>query len=124
MWVLIVVLAVVLLALAGFGLAMLVNGDRDTGGQSRPPSSSPAGSEENDGGAGAGAQPGNTPNPEHGQTKPSAPGRFVEVDESKFIGRSASYAAGTLEGEGLKPVVTARGGGPPNDRLGGWSKSI
>ncbi len=113
MWVLIVVLTVVLLALAGFGLAMLLNGDRDTGGESRPESSSPVGDADNDGGAGAGAEPGNTPLPSHGE--PTQPGGLVEVDDRKYIGRPASYAAESLEREGLDPVVTAQDGREPVD---------
>ncbi|MGH3756606.1 serine/threonine-protein kinase [Actinophytocola sp.] len=112
MWVLIVVLAVLLLALAGFGIAMLADGDRGTGGESRPESSSPVGDEDNDGGAGAGAQPGNTPIPSHDEPEP---GEFVEVDDRKFIGRPASYAAESLEREGLVPVVVAQGGREPDD---------
>ena len=116
LWVLVVVLGVVLLALAGFGLAMLVDGgDRDTGGESRPESSRPVDDGENDGGAGAGAQPGNTPGPGHDESEPSTPGEFVEVDDRKYIGRSASYAADSLEREGLVPVLVARGGKEPED---------
>jgi tRNA A-37 threonylcarbamoyl transferase component Bud32 len=116
MWVLLVVLAVVVLALAGFGLAMLVSGgDRDTGGQSRPESSSPVGDGDNDGGAGAGAQPGNTPLPSHDETEPGSPGEYVEVDDGKFIGRPASYAAESLEKDGLVPVVVAQGGHQPRE---------
>jgi len=115
MWVLIVVLGVVLVALAAFGLAMLIDGDRDTGGVSTPETSSPLGDEDNDAGSGAGAQPGNAPGQGHNQTEPSAPGEFVEVDASKFIGRPASYAAESMERDGLHPVLVARGGKEPND---------
>jgi eukaryotic-like serine/threonine-protein kinase len=116
MWVLLVVLAVAVLTLAGFGLATLLSGgDRDTGGVSRPESSRPVGDEDNDGGAGAGAQPGNPPNPSREQTKPDGPGRFVEVDDKQFIGKSASLAAKTLERAGLVPVLKARGGHKPDD---------
>jgi hypothetical protein len=117
MWVLLVVLAVVLLALAGFGLAMLVQGgDRDTGGESRPETSSPVGSEDNDAGSGSGAQPGNTPGPDHDESTPGQPGEVVEVDERKFIGRPASYAAESLERDGLHPVITeAKSGEAPDD---------
>ncbi|HEV7647610.1 MAG TPA: serine/threonine-protein kinase [Actinophytocola sp.] len=115
LWVLVVVFGVVLLALAAFGLAMLLDGDRDTGGLSRPESSSSVEDGDNDAGSGAGAQPGNTPGPGHDQTEPSAPGEFVEVDDRKFIGRPASYAAESLERDGLRPVVVAQGGRPPDD---------
>jgi serine/threonine-protein kinase len=116
MWVLLVVLAVVLLALAGFGLAMLVSGgDRDTGGESRPETSSPVGNGDNDAGSGAGAQPGNTPGPDHDESGPNQPGDFVEVDEKKYIGKPASYAADSLEDEGLRPVVETLDGNQPDD---------
>jgi serine/threonine-protein kinase len=116
MWVLLVVLAVVLLALAGFGLAMLVNGgDRDTGGESRPEASSPVGSGDNDAGSGSDAQPGNTPGPDHDESEPNQPGEFVEVDEKKYIGRPASYAEDSLERDGLHPVVEAQDGDRPDD---------
>src|SRR3954469_11900689 len=115
MWVLIVVLGVVLLALAAFGLAMLVDGDRDTGGVSTPETSAPVGDEDNGAGSGAGAQPGNAPGQGHDQTEPSEPGEFVEVDEGKFIGRPASYAVKSLESAGLRPVVVGPGGQTPDD---------
>ncbi|MPZ85888.1 MAG: protein kinase [Actinophytocola sp.] len=115
MWILLVILAVVLLTLAGFGLAALLDGERDTGGRAGPESSAPAGNEDNDGGNGTGAEPGNTPMPSHGATDPSAPGQFVEVDDRKYIGRPASYAADSLERSGLVPVVLAEDGQPPRD---------
>jgi serine/threonine protein kinase len=112
MWVIVVVLAVVLLALAGFGLAMLVNGgERDTGGESRPESSSQVDSGDNDAGSGSGAQPGNTPGP----GKPGQPGEFVEVDEKKYLGRPAAYASESLARLGLIPVVEAQDGEEPDD---------
>jgi len=115
MWVLLVVLAVALLALAGFGLASLLDGDRDTGGESRPESSTSVGDGDNDGGAGAGAEPGDTPGPGHDESEPGAPGEFVEVDERKYIGRPASYAVERLEEDGLVPVVLAQSGREPDD---------
>jgi hypothetical protein len=116
MWVLIVVLALVLLTLAGFGIAMLVSGgDNDTGGVSTPESSTSVGGGDNDGGAGAGAQPGNAPGPNHDETAPSKPGEFVEVDDRKYIGRPASYAAESLSRDGLVPVIVAQGGQEPED---------
>jgi len=103
---------VVLLALAGFGLAMLVNGgERDTGGESRPESSSQVDSGDNDAGSGSGAQPGNTPGP----GKPGQPGEFVEVDEKKYLGRPAAYASESLARLGLIPVVEAQDGEEPDD---------
>ncbi|HEY0451629.1 serine/threonine-protein kinase [Actinophytocola sp.] len=113
MWVLLVILAVVLLTLAGFGLAALLGGERDTGGRAGPESSIPAGSEHN--GAGTGAEPGNTPMPSHGAADPSTPGRFVDVDDGKYLGRPASYAADSLERAGLVPVVLAQNGQTPQD---------
>jgi len=42
--------------------------------------------------------------------------RVVEVDERKFIGRPASYAAESLERDGLHPVITeAKSGEAPDD---------
>jgi eukaryotic-like serine/threonine-protein kinase len=110
-WVVVVVLAVALLTMAAVGIAMMVNGDRDTGGQSRPESSSPVGGSDNDGDSGA--EPGNEPG--NGESEPDAPGQFVEVDEADYIDESASYAEESLERKGLDPKLYASGGGEPTN---------
>jgi serine/threonine protein kinase len=99
-WVVVVVLAVALLTAAAVGVAMMVNGDGDTGGQSRPESSSPVGGSDN---GDSGAQPGNEPG--SGESEPDAPGEFVEVDERDYLDRPASYAVASLERKGLFPEL-------------------
>jgi len=93
---------------------MLVSGgDRGTGGESRPESSSQVGSEDND--AGSGAEPGNTPGPGHDGSTPAQPGEFVEVDVKKYLDKPASYAQDSLSRLGLIPVVEAQDGERPDD---------
>jgi serine/threonine-protein kinase len=113
LWALLIVLGVVLLVLAVLGVASLLGADRDTDGTSTPESTTtaPADSGEDpvndDEGGGT---PGNPP-------MTGIPGRekYVEVDESLFVGRPASFAADTLDKAGLVPTVTNQFGEPPED---------
>jgi eukaryotic-like serine/threonine-protein kinase len=104
LWALLIVLGVVLLVLAVLGVASLLNADRDTDGRSTPESTSAPTGGVNDDGSGTG-DPGVT----------GIPGKFVQVDESVFVGRSAGFAADTLQKAGLAPVVENQYGVEPDD---------
>ena len=119
-WVLIIVLVAVLLTLAGFGLAALLDGDRDTGGQSRPQTSAPAGGDSSDsdegGGTDTNAEPGNPPMSTGGDGNPDEnPNEIVVVDSSDYVGRSAAEVSERLRLAGLEPVVEAEDGRLPDD---------
>jgi serine/threonine-protein kinase len=100
-------------------VASLLNADRGTDGRSTPESTSvPAGSGDSNGEDGVNDDedgsdaPGNPPMtgiPTKGQ------GKYVQVDESVFIGRPADFAAESLEKAGLVPTVTNQFDEPPED---------
>jgi serine/threonine-protein kinase len=115
LWALLIVLGVVLLVLAVLGVASLLGADRDTDGTSTPESttSAPADSGEdpvNDDEDGGDNGPGNPP-----MTEIPTKEKYVEVDESLFVGRPAGFAEDTLEKAGLVPTVTNQFGEPPKD---------
>ncbi|HEX2131729.1 MAG TPA: serine/threonine-protein kinase [Actinophytocola sp.] len=113
-WILVAVLAVVLLALAGFGLMTLLDDDRDTGGQSRPQTSAPAdegGGSGRGGGGGAGEAPGIPSMPGGGEN----PNELVVVDSSDYEGLSAAETEEQLQRVGLEPVVVTEDGTRPDD---------
>ncbi|MCT2586549.1 serine/threonine-protein kinase [Actinophytocola gossypii] len=118
LWILVGVLAVALLALAGFGLMTLLNDDGDTGGESRPQSSAPADQDDNGGSGdndvgddGAGEAPGVPSMPGHEEN----PTELVVVDSSDYEGLPAAEAEERLQGAGLEPVVLSEDGRPPDD---------
>lgn len=110
LWALLIVLGVVLLVLAVLGVASLLNADRDTDGTSTPETTTePAGGVNDDDGT---DQPGNPPMtgiPTKGQ------GRFVQVEESAFVGHPASFALEALEQAGLRPRVSNQFGKEPTN---------
>jgi len=111
LWALLIVLGVVLLVLAVLGVASLLNADRDEDGESTPQSTS-APADVDDDGSGSTNQPGNPPMtniPTKGQTK------YVQVTESDFLERSASFAFDTLDKAGLRPTVMNQDGEEPVD---------
>ncbi|GAB1511993.1 serine/threonine-protein kinase [Actinophytocola sp. KF-1] len=115
LWALLIVLGVVLLVLAVLGVASLLGADRDTDGTSTPETttSAPADSGEdpvNEDEDGGGNGPGNPP-----MTGIPTKEKYVEVDESLFVGRQAAFAVDTLEKAGLAPTVTNQFGEPPKD---------
>jgi eukaryotic-like serine/threonine-protein kinase len=118
LWVLVIVLAVVLLALAGFGLAALLNGDRDTGGQSQAETSAPA-SDDSDTGADTGNdasdEPGNPPMPTGADDDGQNPNDIVVVDSNDYVGLSAAEASDRLQRKELRPVVETEDGRSPED---------
>jgi eukaryotic-like serine/threonine-protein kinase len=108
LWALLIVLGVVLLVLAVLGVASLLNADRETDGESTPETTSaPAGSA--DTGEDGTDDPGNPPRTGIPQ------GKFVQVDESVYLGRPAGLANDLLEEDGLVPVVENQFGEQPND---------
>ncbi|OLF06305.1 serine/threonine protein kinase [Actinophytocola xinjiangensis] len=118
LWVLVIVLVVVLLALAGLGLAALLDGDRDTGGQSRPQTSAPAegNSDNSDSGTGDEAGAPDKPIPTRGSESDSEkPNEFVVVDSNDYVGLSAAAVSDRLQRLDLEPVVEAEDGRPPED---------
>jgi len=111
LWALLIVLGVVLLVLAVLGVASLLNADRDEDGESTPETTSaPADVGDGSDGTDSTNQPGNPPMtniPTKDQSK------YVQVDESDFLGRPASYAADTLSKAGLRPTVMNQDGAEP-----------
>lgn len=110
LWALLIVLGVVLLVLAILGVASLLNADRDTDGRSTPETTSaPAdnGDVNEDGDSEA---PGNPP-----MTGIPTQGRFVQVDESDYLGRPAGIVMDMLEKVGLVPVVENQDREQPRD---------
>jgi eukaryotic-like serine/threonine-protein kinase len=115
LWALLAVLGVVLLVLAVLGVASLVNGDRDTDGTSTPEqTSAPAGDVDDDETTTRDDQPGDPPMTDIPDREP-APGTFVQVDESTFLGHPASFAVDTLEKAGLRANVSNQAGDDPAD---------
>ncbi|MGB3437935.1 MAG: serine/threonine-protein kinase [Actinophytocola sp.] len=114
LWALLIVLGVVLLVLAVLGVASLLGADRGTDGRSTPESTSaPAGNGENpvnDDEESPEEDPGNPP-----MTGIPTKDKYVQVDESLFVGRPAGFASDTLEKAGLVPTVMNQFGEPPED---------
>jgi eukaryotic-like serine/threonine-protein kinase len=109
LWALLIVLGVVLLVLAVLGVASLLNADRDTDGRSTPETTSaPAGGDANE--DSDSEAPGNPP-----MTGIPTQGKFVQVDESVYLGRPAGIVADMLEQDGLVPVVENQNGEQPQD---------
>lgn len=109
LWALLIVLGVILLVLAVLGVASLLNADRDTDGRSTPGSTSgqTSGNDVNDDGSDT---PGNPP-----MTGIPHQGKFVQVNETVFVNRPASYAVDLLGKAGLVPSVTNQYGMEPDD---------
>jgi serine/threonine-protein kinase len=115
LWALLVVLGVVLLVLAVLGVASLLDADRDTDGRSTPETTTaPAGGDDNvnddETGTESSEAPGNPP-----MTGIPTKGKYVQVEESVFVGHPASFAADTLGKAGLAPVVVNQDGMSPLD---------
>ncbi len=115
LWALLIVLGVILLVLAVLGVASLLGADRDTDGTSTPESTTSASADDRE-----------DPVDEDGDSSEEAPGnppmtgiptkeKYVEVDESLFVGRPAAFAEDTLEKAGLVPTVENQFGRPPDD---------
>ncbi|HEX6359781.1 serine/threonine-protein kinase [Actinophytocola sp.] len=105
LWALLIVLGVILLVLAVLGVASLLNANRETDGRSTPETTTvPAGQ--------AGEDSDDTPgNPPTGLPQ----GKFVQIDESVYLGRPAGLAHDLLEEDGLVPVVENQLGKEPDD---------
>jgi serine/threonine-protein kinase len=123
LWALLIVLGVVLLVLAVLGVASLLDADRDTDGTSTPETTgsaeAPAGNADEDDGTDSGSdsgtdteQPGNPPMT---GIPTREPGKPVQVEESVFIGKPATFAMETLEQAGLRPKAANQYGREPND---------
>jgi eukaryotic-like serine/threonine-protein kinase len=107
LWALLIVLGVVLLVLAVLGVASLLNAGRETDGRSTPETTTePAGGGDDANDSEAPGKPPMTGIPQ---------GRFVEVDESVYLGKPAAIVADQLEQEGLEPVVENQDGVEPRD---------
>jgi serine/threonine-protein kinase len=113
LWALLIVLGVVLLVLAVLGVASLLNADRGEDGESTPESTSaPTDAGSDSDGTDGTNQPGNPPMtniPTKDQSK------YVQVNESDFLGRPASDAADALSKAGLRPTVMNQTGSQPVD---------
>jgi hypothetical protein len=105
---LLIVLGVILLVLAVLGVASLLDADRETDGRSTPETTSaPTGDgQANEDGTDA---PGNPPMTGLPQ------GKFVEIDETVYLGRPAGLVRDLLVEDGLKPVVENQFGKEPDD---------
>jgi serine/threonine protein kinase len=110
LWALLIVLGVVLLVLAVLGVASLLNADRGTDGRSTPETTSGPASSGDDGDDGISEAPGNPP-----MTNIPPQGKFVQVDESVYLNRSAGIVADELEQDNLVPLVENQAGEPPRD---------
>jgi serine/threonine protein kinase len=116
LWALLIVLGVVLLVLAVLGVASLLDADRDTDGTSTPEttntSEAPAPDVNEDDGADS-EQPGNPPMT--GIPTKDDENESVQVEESVFIGKPATFAIETLRQAGLRPKASNQFGKEPTD---------